>query len=257
MGFNLAGFAPRARKVFVDIDAGQLHHQAIRPDLAIQADIGKLMTEATRQWDSAGSQLDPRWPEACANWKRRYPVMTFDYFEDKTHVNTYAFMEALSQALDAHDLLTTGNGTEVASFYQAFQVQRGQRAFNIGWGAMGWDLPVAIGACIGSGGRRTVCATGDGSIQWNIQELLTIRHYHLPIKIFVVNNGGYTCIRSTQKNFFEGRFVGADPGSGVANADFAKLAEAYGLSYSRIENNAGLAGGIGARWRRMGQRCAN
>jgi acetolactate synthase-1/2/3 large subunit len=182
--------------------------------------------------------------EACKIWRRRYPVITPDYFADTEHVNTYAFMDALSAAAAPDDLVTTGNGTEVASFYQAFQVQEGQRAFNIGWGAMGWDLPVAIGACVAGGRRRTICATGDGSIQWNIQELLTIAHYRLPIKIFVMNNGGYTCIRSTQDNFFEGRFVGADPASGVATANFEKLAAAYGLAYSRIANNAGLAAGI-------------
>jgi len=109
---------------------------------------------------------------------------------------------------------------------------------------MGWDLPIAIGACIGKGRKRTVCVAGDGSLQWNIQELLTIRHHNLPIKVFICNNKGYTCIRSTQTNFFQGRFVGADPGSGVSNPDFRDLAAAYRIAYSSVEDNAGLANGI-------------
>jgi acetolactate synthase-1/2/3 large subunit len=185
-----------------------------------------------------------RWTNACEEWKRRYPVMTPDYYQDADHVNTYVAMDTLSDIVDAGDLLVTGIGTEVASFWQAFKVKEGQRAFNFGWGPMGWDLPMAIGACIGSGRKRTVCVTGDGSIQWNIQELLTISNYKLPIKIFISNNHGYTCIRSTQTNFFEGRFVGADPASGVASPDFEKLASAYGIPYMRIPNNAGLAEGI-------------
>jgi len=107
---------------------------------------------------------------------------------------------------------------------------------------MGWDLPAAVGACIGSG-HRTICVSGDGSIQWNIQELLTIRHYNLPIKLFIFNNQGYTNIRTTQANFF-GRFVGADKASGVSNPEFIHLAAGYGFTYSSIKNNINLEEGI-------------
>ena len=243
-GFNLAGFAPKARKVLVDVDPGQLHYQALKPEVAIEAEIHEFLEEFLRQ--SEGMDLGPpsRWLDACREWKRRYPVMTPDYYQDADHVNTYAVMDTLSDLVEADDLVVTGMGTEVASFWQAFRVKEGQRAFNFGWGPMGWDLPIAIGACIGSGRKRTVCVTGDGSIQWNIQELLTIGNYKLPIKIFISNNHGYTCIRSTQTNFFEGRLVGADPSSGVASPDFGKLAAAYAIPYMRIENSAELAEGI-------------
>jgi acetolactate synthase-1/2/3 large subunit len=109
---------------------------------------------------------------------------------------------------------------------------------------MGWDLPNAIGACIANKKGRTVCVTGDGSIQWNIQELLTVSHYNLPLKIFVFNNRGYTCIRATQNNFFEGRFVGSDPGSGVSNPDFKLLAAAYGIRHATIDTPAELNAGL-------------
>jgi len=103
---------------------------------------------------------------------------------------------------------------------------------------------MAVGACVGAGRRRTICVTGDGSLQWNIQELLTIKRYCLPIKIFVLNNGGYQSIRSTQQNFFEGRFVGSDYKSGVDNPDFQKLAAAYQLGYGYIRNHEDLERGI-------------
>jgi acetolactate synthase-1/2/3 large subunit len=111
---------------------------------------------------------------------------------------------------------------------------------------MGWDLPIAIGACVGSGRHRTISITGDGSMQFNIQELMTIAHYQMPIKIFLFNNKGFASIRATQNSFFQGHFVGADGGSGVANPDFAKLAEAYGIGYARIESSADLLAGITA-----------
>jgi acetolactate synthase-1/2/3 large subunit len=243
-GFNLPGFAPKARKVLIDVDPGQLQYQALKPDVAIESDIHDLLEEFLRQ--SEGVDLHPpqRWLDACNDWKYRYPVMTPDYYQDADHVNTYVVMDTLADIVEADDLVVTGIGTEVASFWQAFRVKESQRAFNFGWGPMGWDLPIAIGACIGSGKKRTVCVTGDGSIQWNIQELLTISNYNLPIKILISNNQGYTCIRSTQTNFFEGRLVGAGPTSGVATPDFCKLAAAYGIPYMQIQNNAGLSQGI-------------
>jgi acetolactate synthase-1/2/3 large subunit len=244
VGFNLAGFAPKARKVFVDVDPGQLKHQAIKPDVAVQAEIHGFLRDFLRQ--SGGMSLRPpqNWLAACQSWKQRYPVMTPDYRQDAAHVNTYVLMETLSDILEPTDIVVTGNGIEVVSFHQAFRVKQDQRAFGIGWGAMGWDLPIAIGASIGGGRRRTVCVTGDGGVQLNIQELLTIQRYNLPIKIFVCNNRGYTCIRATQTNFFNGRFVGADAPSGVATANFRGLAAAYDIPYSSIQNNRELPQGI-------------
>jgi acetolactate synthase-1/2/3 large subunit len=243
VGFNLAGFAPKARRVMVDIDAGQLACQPVKPDLAVQADIRCFLEEFLRQTKGVDLKPAARWLQACARWKERYPVMTPDYYSDPEHVNTYAIMDVLSEALAPEDQVMTGIGTEIASFYQAYRVKQGQRTYISGWGAMGWCLPLAVGTCIG-GGRRTILVTGDGSIQWNVQELMTVAHYRLPVKIFVCNNSGYTCIRATQKNFFQGRFVGSDPGSGVANPDFRHLAAAYGIPYRTIRNNTELAGGV-------------
>ena len=244
-GFNYAGFAPKAKRILVDIDDGQLHHQLIKPDYSFQADIHKFIEQLIQQIESDQIRFasSPKWLEACETWKRRYPIILKEYYQDTDHVNSYVFMDMLSDLLQPSDIVVTGNGLDEASYWQAFKVKPGQRTMlNGNWGSMGWDLPAAVGACIGSK-RRTICVTGDGSSQWNIQELLTIKHYKLPIKIFIFNNQGYTNIRTTQANFF-GRFVGADPGSGISNPDFAHLAAAYSLRYSTIRNNADIKNGI-------------
>ncbi len=98
---------------------------------------------------------------------------------------------------------------------------------------MGYDLPAAIGAAVGSG-KRVICLAGDGSIQMNIQELQTIVTHHLPVKIFVLNNNGYLSIRISQSNFF-GETVGESPTSGVCFPDMVTLAQAYGLSAFRTK----------------------
>ena len=99
---------------------------------------------------------------------------------------------------------------------------------------MGYDLPAAIGACFANGKKRVICIAGDGSIHLNIQELQTIMHHRLPIKIFVLNNDGYLAIRTTQDAYFGGHYVASDSSSGVTLPDYVKIAEAYGLSTDRI-----------------------
>jgi acetolactate synthase-1/2/3 large subunit len=245
VGFNYAKLAPRAKKIIVDIDEGQVFAQAVKPDLGIVCDAREFLEELLRQLRDEKPAPHPRWLEACREWKLRYPIVLDEYFRDTRHVNSYVFMDALSDALTNDDVIVAGAGLDTVSHYQAFKVKRHQRCMTSGnWGAMGWDLPLSVGACIASGKRRTVCITGDGSLQWNIQELDTIRFHNLPIKVFVFNNGGFGNIRATQSNLFGGRFVGADPSSGVGNPDFGLIAQAYGMGYSVLRTNLDLADGL-------------
>lgn len=244
-GFNVSGFAPAAAKILVDIDEGQLHHQVIKPDLAIQADAGAFLNALLEKLDPTSLSPDPRWSAVCAHWKEAYPLLTPDCFADPDHVNTYVFMDRLAEAMGEGDVLVTGNGMDIVSHYQAFRIKAGQRTIVTGnWGAMGWDLPLAVGACIARGRQRTVLVTGDGSFLWNVQELMTLQQGGLPIKVFVFNNRGYSSIRATQNAFFGGFHVGADARSGVANPDFAALASAFRMGYGLISTHEGLDQGI-------------
>ena len=108
-----------------------------------------------------------------------------------------------------------------------------------GLGAMGFGLPAAIGACLGSGRRRTVCVEGDGSFQMNAQELETVRRLDLPVKIFVINNSGYASIRSSQQNYFQ-HLVGADATSGLTLPDIKEVADAYGIPTRSITSQENL-----------------
>ena len=109
---------------------------------------------------------------------------------------------------------------------------------------MGYDVPAAIGACVASGNQSTFCITGDGSIMMNIQELQTIKHNNLPVKIFIINNDGYISIKQTQNNFFEGRNTGAGTNSGVSIPDFVKIGSAFGIESFRITRPDEIDGAI-------------
>jgi acetolactate synthase I/II/III large subunit len=246
VGFGYRDFAARARKILIDIDRDQLDNQLIHADSSVQCDVGPFLEALIASARSEAIPPQQRWLDACSSWKKRYPPISSEHLADTGFINSYVFMDSLSDAMGSDDLLVTGNGLESVSFVQAFKVKRGQRAFtNINWGAMGWDLPLAVGASLGSGGRRTVCVAGDGTVQMNLQELMTIRHYDLPVKVFVFNNGGYSTIRATQRSLLDGRIVASDPATGVDDPDFETLAQAFRLPFRRL-GHGDLAEGIDA-----------
>ena len=143
--------------------------------------------------------------------------------------------------------MVTGDGTACVASFQAGSVKARQRFFsNSGSAPMGFDLPAAIGAAIGGRSRRVICITGDGSIMMNLQELQTIRHHRLPVKIFLLNNGGYHSIRQTQRNFFPDREVGSGPASGVGFPDFGLVAVGHGLLYRCLDKHTEMDAEISA-----------
>jgi acetolactate synthase-1/2/3 large subunit len=150
-------------------------------------------------------------------------------------------MQTLTEVLDEGAIVVTGNGTASVALFQAGIVKERQRTlWNSGCASMGYDLPAAVGACVGSAGNPVVCLAGDGSLQMNIQELQTLSHHRFPIKLFVLNNGGYVSIRQTQDSFFESRHVACGPSSGVTFPDICRVAAAYGIPSAVIANQTDL-----------------
>jgi acetolactate synthase I/II/III large subunit len=245
VGFNTKGFAPRAKRIMLNIDAHEFSKPNITPHVTVHADLAWFFDEFDRQTEGYEFDLRSSWLDACRRWKTDYPTLTDDYLVDSEHVNSYAFVHLLSDSLSADDTVITGCALDAASVLHSFRTKLGQRIYtNINYGALGWDVPAVVGACIARGGHRTILVTGDGSLIFNCQEMLTIGHNRLNVKIFVLNNGGYESIRATQSNFFQGHFVGSDGNSGVGNPDFSALAGAFGFDYLRVRDNASIRDGI-------------
>jgi acetolactate synthase I/II/III large subunit len=238
IGFNAAGFAPNAKKIVLDIDQSQLNSHPLNFDIKIQCDVNQFLTKAIQWLEKNNVQINEKWLEACAYWKQKYPMKNDNWFKDTEHVNMYYFTESLSKLVQENSIIVTGNGYECASVYQSFQVKKQQRVLISGnWGAMGWDLPTAVGASTVSVNSTVYLLTGDGSVMLNIQELLTIKSRKLPVKIFIFNNKGYAAIRFTQNNLLGGFIVGADFETGLSNPDFEYLAKAFDLKYYNLNNN--------------------
>lgn len=230
IGYNWDAFARDAFKVMIDIDANELKKPTVSPDLPVHADLRDVLPKLLAM-NYTLSIHHSKWLEWCQERRQRYPVVQPEYWQSSA-VNNYCFVQALFGELGENDIVITANGAAAVVTFQAAIIKKGQRLYhNSGSAPMGYDLPAAIGACIASGGKRIICIAGDGSIQLNLQELQTIVGYELPIKLFILNNDGYLSIKQTQQNYFNGRFVGCDPGSGVTFPDFGRLAAAYDIPY--------------------------
>jgi len=244
VSYNWKSFARAAFTIMVDIDAAELQKPTLRIDLPIHADLRDFFAAALE----AAPPRDQRhegWLQWCQARRRKYPVVLPEYWETKDWVNPYCFMAALFKALPAGAKVVTGDGTACVVAFQSAEIKAGTRLYtNSGCASMGYDLPGAIGACIGLDRQPVICLAGDGSIQMNLQELQTIAGNKLPIKIFVLNNQGYHSIRQTQQAYFPDNIIGCGLDSGLSFPDFGKLAAAYGIPFRRISNHAGLAAGI-------------
>jgi acetolactate synthase-1/2/3 large subunit len=241
--YNWASFAHNAEVIQVDIDPAELAKPSYRPDHAIHCDVKPLLKMLSRMLpdNDHDAAKYSAWLAWCRQRMQDYPVVSPHQRETKNErINPYHFVEQLFNSLSENDIVACANAAACIVPFQVAQLKQGQRMFsNSGSASMGYDLPAAIGAFFGAQRvrgeqERVICLAGDGSLQMNIQELQTVAHHNLPIKIFVLNNRGYLSIRSSQGNFFK-RLVGESPDNGVSFPDYVKVAAAYGIPSSRLE----------------------
>ncbi len=240
VGYNYKTWAREAFTAVVDIDSEELRKPTVHIDLPIHCDAKNFLRKLSDKLTKDVLFKNEEWRIQCRRWKEKYPVVQEKHYEDSGDgANVYCFIKELSRRLPEGRITVVGNGSACVVGSHGYVIKKDQRfIINSAIASMGYDLPAAIGACIASGGEETVCVTGDGSIQMNLQELQTILTNRLPIKIFVINNGGYHSIRQTQKNFFGEPLVGI--GEESRDLDFPsmeKLSKAYGYPYFSINSN--------------------
>jgi acetolactate synthase-1/2/3 large subunit len=236
VSYNWDSFAKRAKKIVVDIDPAELQKPTVKPDIAINADVGVFLKQCINEIKDPAKKEWSEWLAWCKVRSKRYPVVLPKY--KKNHeINPYYFIQSLTELIDEGAVTVCGNGSACVCMFQAGIVKKGQRVFwNSGCASMGYDLPASIGACFAMQRKPVICITGEGSLMMNLQELQTVKHYNLPVKIFVLNNGGYQSIKQTQKAFFGLPFIGCDCDSGVSFPDFMKIANGFDIQGIKIKN---------------------
>ncbi len=237
VGFNYKTWAKDAFVIVNDIDPEELKKPTIHAEMKVLGDAKELLEKLDERLTDTLFNGEG-WLKRCRGWKEKYPVVTKAQREQKG-CNVYNIIEKISLAQGENAVTVVGNGSACVVGSQAYVIKKGGRfIINSAVAAMGYDLPAAIGVAFETGGEVTLI-TGDGSIQMNLQELQTIVHHRLPIKIFLINNGGYHSIRQTQSNFFGGELVGVGKDSyDLSFPDMGKIAAAYGIDYDSLTETA-------------------
>lgn len=257
VGYNYKTWAREAFVIVNDIDQEELKKPSVHSDMRVHADVKELLraleevldleykaTEESPLFKGGKGIQDMTWNETCRMWKEKYPVVLPKHLKQDEHelTNVYALIKELGEKLKEDQITVVGNGSACVVGGHACIIKKGQRFItNSAVASMGYDLPAAIGACMADSSEDIILITGDGSIQMNIQELQTIIHHKMPIKIFLINNGGYHSIRQTQKNFFGEPLVGVgDDSRDLSFPEMEKLSAAYGYPYVSIHHNSEL-----------------
>jgi acetolactate synthase-1/2/3 large subunit len=237
-GFDTKSFARAARKVVIDIDNNEVNKLDFSIDLKIVADAKLVLEEILNQLDNIEIKDRSLWINKIKEWRKKYPVVLKEFYNKTGLVNPYVLVDVLSREATSEDIINPCcAGTAAEYNFQAFKIKKNQKFItNHGLGPMGFELPGSIGACLANNRKRTICIAGDGGFQLNIQELETLHRLDLPVKIFIMNNNGYSSIRTMQETHFNGHYVGNDPSSGLTLPDIISVAQAYKIKALRIND---------------------
>lgn len=229
-GYNFGGYLQNAFHVMVDIDGAEMNKKSLHPQMKIQADAGDFIRALLDKKAEFSNDDHSAWLNHCKDMRIKYPVQIPEQEPRAGFVSLYKLFDCISNEMTSDDVYQfTSSGTSVDIGMKTLRFKKGQRAFlNKSMAAMGYDIPACVGSCVGSG-RRVVCVTGDGSFAMNMQELEVIKRLHLPVKIFVADNSGYSMIWHSQSGNFKGHLTGCTEDSGLSLPNMRNVAEAFGI----------------------------
>ncbi len=254
--YNPPKFGRNAEKIIVDIDPKELQKfsSAMKIAKSVVSDAKDFINALLEQKNTFSAEDRTSWVAQCKTWKDKYPINDGKPFPASGVISHYHLTKVLMDEIPENTMIATGTaGLGIEVFYTGFANKAGQRLFlNTGLGAMGYGPPTIVGCGIAIGKKPYVAVETDGSMMMNIQELQTIATLKLPVKLFLINNGGYASIRNTQRNYFKGRYVGTGPEGRLGFPDFTEVAKAFGLPVARIDDASQLVQGVRDALRREG-----
>jgi acetolactate synthase-1/2/3 large subunit len=234
VGYDFSEFARNAEIYVVDIDPTEANkYDRVKPIVSDVSDvINELMAECYRIWG-----YKEEWKKYCDDTKAKYPWVDETIHGDNGKVNSYKFIDKISDHLQEDHIVVTDMGTALLSGHQAIKLKKGQTMFtSLGLGEMGYGLPGAIGASLACPNKPVLCLNCDGGMMMNLQEAHTIVENNLPIKIVIFNNDGYLMIKHTQKMLFKGDYTSVDKKTGVGLPNFQNLMSGFGYKYFSLKN---------------------
>ena len=228
-------YNPSAKLVMVNIDSSEMTKPGLNVDMALQMDLKEFISALAG--DSRVREIGDKhaeWLMKCTGLKKDLPTCLPSYAGNP--INSYYFVECLNRHSKVNHIFINDAGSANYVCSQGLKLSEGQRELTSGaFYSMGITLPLAIGASATEPYSQVIAVTGDGSIELNIQELRTMSHNNLNVKLFVINNGGYASIRKSQDDMVGGRYTDDEE-----VLDFAKIAAAFELEFHKLEDYAKL-----------------
>jgi acetolactate synthase-1/2/3 large subunit len=237
-GFAWEQFAPLAKIYQVDIDKAELEKGHPKIEAGLQADAGDFLSSFLDSINSDEKKYS-KWITFGESVLDAFPLNDVQNVTAEGFISPYVFVQELSSKLTTKDvLIPCSSGGAFTVTMQAFVPKFGQVIVtNKGLASMGYGLSGAIGAAESSK-SRTILIEGDGGFAQNLQELGTLAAQKLNVKVFIFSNSGYASIRMTQKNYFEGAYLGCDVETGLGLPDWSFISKAYGLRFTRLEEES-------------------
>jgi acetolactate synthase I/II/III large subunit len=230
---RLNGFATNAKKIHFDVDPSEINKN-VHADLAVVGDarpaLRALLDVLKRRKAQAHSERY-QWLRRIEAWSSEHPL-TYDKYAH--NVKPQSVIEAIPQFASDDAIISVDVGQHqmwTAQFYKFTQPRTWLSSS--GLGSMGYGFPAAMGAQMAFPDRQVIAIVGDGGFQMTLNDLSTVVQYHVPVKIFILNNRALGMVRQWQEIFFEKRFCDIDLDFAP---DFVKLAEAYGIKAARVEH---------------------
>jgi acetolactate synthase-1/2/3 large subunit len=237
IGYDLTELARGARIDVVDIDPQEASKHKARAHEMIACDAAVFLSALTDRLQQLVITRRPEWLSKCNNYQEQFPWVGPEHDDKGGFMNSYRFMERLNTFFKKDQIVVTDMGTALLCGHQALHIAAGQRLMtSTGLGEMGYGLPAAIGVSFATDRGEVMCLNCDGGMMLNLQELQTVVHHQLPIKLFIFNNDGYLMIKHTQNAIFKTGYVGTDKASGISCPDYSKIAAAFDMPTFQIHN---------------------
>jgi len=225
-GYRRDLFAREAKVVYLDIDESEFMEEK-KMDIQLHMELKTFfdLKLPKVEWNL-------KWIQKNVEWKKLWS----DEVPDKNGplVCPYRHLNKFFNEKDGNSVITMSSGSIYCVGWHAHKYKDGDRFITSGHGDMGYEVAAAMGAAFH--GKRTYAIVGDGSFQYNIQDLQTLKHHNLPVTIMVFNNGGYGAIQITQNMVFKREF-GTTPNSDLSFCNIEKVAKAYDVPYHRVEED--------------------
>ncbi len=244
-GSPITTFAREAKKIMIDIDPnelGKFDKFNLEFDLLIQDDLNYFFDFfdsylKMHEQNNIFIEKHKLWIEKIRNWKDLLSSDTLKTKQNLGYVDPYSFFEKLSKKIKKNSLIFIDTGCSIAWAMQAMTFGEGEKVYHdFNNTAMGWALPASIGAYFAENNKELICIVGDGSFMMSLQELATVMHHKIKIKLIIINNNGYSMIKQTQEQWLNSNYVASSNSGGISFPSYKKISSTFNLDYFFIKD---------------------